>query len=197
MRGEKLQRMSIQRLALEVIFLVIALFIALAIDEAWEDHENSEAANLALSRILLELDGNKSLISEANERHGLEVVRIQPVIDLLNMQKPIPEDFDAEVSFQISIVRNTAWESAQLTDVLRYLPYEKVQELAAVYSLQELYRNQTMKIFNYQGNVEFIDADAEVQLQSAFQGLLKLYAIEQALQGAYAQFQMLASSYSE
>ena len=192
MRGQKLQRMSIQRLALEIIFLVIALFIALAIDEAWEDHENSEAADLALSRILLELDGNKSLINEANEWHGLEVVRLQPVIDLLNMQKPIPEDFAVEVGFQISIMRDTAWESAQLTDVLRYLPYEKIQQFAAVYSLQELYQNQTMQAFNYQGNVEFIEADDEVQLQSAFQGLLKITAIEQALQGAYTH--LLASS---
>ncbi len=189
--------MSIQRLALEAIFLVMAVFLALAVDEAWEDHENSEAANLALSRILLELDGNKSLISEANEQHGLELTRVQPVIDLLNMQKSIPEDFDIEVGFQISIMRNTAWESAQLTDVLRYLPYEKVQKLAAVYSLQELYRNQTMQIFNYQGNVEFIDADTEVQLQSAFQGLLKINAIEQALGKAYAQFHSLTSSYSK
>ena len=34
-------------------------------DEAWEDYENNEAANLALSRILLELEGNENLISEA------------------------------------------------------------------------------------------------------------------------------------
>ena len=186
MLGQRLQRTSIQRLALEVIFLVIAVFFALTVDEAWEDHENSQAANLALSRILLELEGNEDLISEANAQHGLELARIQPVIDLLNMQKPIPEDFNIDVGFQISIMRNTAWESAQITDVLRYLPYQKVQKLAAVYSLQELYRNQTMQIFNYQGSVVFIGASTEVQLQSAFQRLLNIYAIEQALQEAYA-----------
>ncbi len=124
--------------------------------------------------------------SEANAQHGLELARIQPVIDLLNMQKPIPEDFDIDVNFQISITRNTAWESAQITDVLRYLPYEKVQKLAAVYSLQDLYRNQTMQIFNYQGNVAVIAATTEVQLRSASQRLLNIYAIEQALQKAYA-----------
>ncbi len=32
----------------------------------WEDYENNEAANLALSRIRLELEGNEKLISEAN-----------------------------------------------------------------------------------------------------------------------------------
>ena len=186
MLGQRLQRTSIKRLALEVVFLVIAVFFALTVDEAWEDYENSEAANLALSRILLELEGNENLISEANAQHGLELARVQPVIDLLNMQKPIPEGFDIDVGFQISIMRNTAWESAQITDVLRYLPYQKVQKLAAVYSLQELYRNQTMQIFNYQGSVEFIGASTEVQLQSAFQRLLNIYAIEQALQEAYA-----------
>ena len=186
MLGQRLQGTSIKRLALEAIFLVIAVFFALTVDEAWEDYENSEAANLALSRILLELEGNEKLISEANAQHGLELTRIQPVIDLLNTQKSIPENFDIDVGFQISIMRNTAWESAQITDVLRHLPYQKVQKLAAVYSLQELYRNQTMQIFNYQGSVEFIGASTEVQLQSAFQRLLNIYAIEQALQEAYA-----------
>ena len=186
MLGQRLQGTSIKRLALEAVFLVIAVLFALTVDEAWEDYENSEAANLALSRILLELEGNENLISEANAQHGLELARVQPVIDLLNMQKPIPEDFDIDVNFQISITRNTAWESAQITDVLRYLPYEKVQKLAAVYSLQELYRNQTMQIFNYQGNVAVIAATTEVQLRSAFQRLVNIYAIEQALQDAYA-----------
>ena len=106
----------------------------------------------------LALEGNEDLISEANAQHGLELARVQPVIDLLNMQKPIPEGFDIDVGFQVSIMRNTAWESAQITDVLRYLPYQKVQKLAAVYSLQELYRNQAMQIFNYQGSVVFIGA---------------------------------------
>jgi hypothetical protein len=186
MLGQRPQKTSIKRLALEAVFLVIAVFFALTVDEAWEDYENSEAANLALSRILLELEGNENLISEANAQHGLELARIQPVIDLLNMQKPIPEDFDTNVGFQISIMRNTAWESAQITDVLRHLPYQRVQKLAAVYSLQELYRNQTMQIFNYQGSVVFMGASPEVQLQSAFQRLLNTYAIEQALQAAYA-----------
>ena len=197
MRGQQFQKMSIRRLVLEVIFLTIAVFFALAVDEGWEDYENSEAANLALSRVLLELEGNEVLISEANEQHGLELARFQPVVELLNTQKPIPEGFDAAVNFQISIMRNTAWESAQLTDVLRYLPYEKVQKFAAVYSLQELYQNQTMQIFNYQGSVEFIGANADVQLQSAFQRLLKIYAIEQALQTAYAQFHALGNSDSK
>ena len=158
MLGQRLQETSIKRLALEAIFLVIAVFFALTVDEAWEDYENSELANMALSRIHQELEGNENLISEANAQHGLELARIQPVIDLLNMQKPIPEDFDIDVGFQISIMRNTAWESAQITDVLRHLPYQKVQKLAAVYSLQELYRNQTMQIFSYQGSVAFIGA---------------------------------------
>ncbi|RLA40006.1 MAG: hypothetical protein DRR06_18145 [Gammaproteobacteria bacterium] len=197
MRGQQFQKMSIRRLVLEVIFLTIAVFFALAVDEGWEDYENSEAANLALSRVLLELEGNEVLISEANEQHGLELARFQPVVELLNTQKSIPEGFDAAVNFQISIMRNTAWESAQLTDVLRYLPYEKVQKFAAVYSLQELYQNQTMQIFNYQGSVEFIGANADVQLQSAFQRLLKIYAIEQALQTAYAQFHALGNSDSK
>jgi len=186
MLGQRPQKTSIKRLALEAVFLVIAVFFALTVDEAWEDYENSEAANLALSRILLELEGNENLISEANAQHGLELTRIQPVIDLLNTQKSIPENFDIDVGFQISIMRNTAWESAQITDVLRHLPYQKVQKLAAVYSLQELYRNQTMQIFNYQGSVAFIGASTEVQLQSAFQRLRNIYAIEQALQEAYA-----------
>ena len=65
MLGQRLQNTSIKRLALEAVFLVIAVLFALAADEAWEDYENSEAANLALSRILLELEGNENLISEA------------------------------------------------------------------------------------------------------------------------------------
>ena len=65
MLEQRLQSTSIKRLALEAIFLVIAVLFALTVDEAWEDYENSEAANLALSRILLELEGNENLISEA------------------------------------------------------------------------------------------------------------------------------------
>jgi len=182
------EHLSIKRLALEVIFLVIAVFVALAVDEAWEDHENIESADLALSRIFQELEWNHDLIAQENERHGIELSRIQPLVDRLDTQASFPEDFDPDLAFQISILRDTAWRSAQLTDVLRYLPYEQVQKLAAVYSLQELYRNQSTQIFNYQGNVEFIGAGPEIQLRSAFQGLVKIYAIEEALLSAYSQF---------
>ena len=179
--------MSIKRLAIEVVFLVVALFLALAVDEAWEDHENGVAANLALTRIHQELDGNRQLIKEENEQHKLELQRIQPVIVQLDSQSSIPEDFDPNLNLQISILRDTAWRSAQLTDVLKYLPYEQIQSLASVYSLQELYQSQMSQVFNYQGNVEFIQAEPEVQLRSAFQSLLKTYVIEQALLDAYGQ----------
>ena len=58
-------------------------------------------------------------------------------------------------------------------------------------------KNQTAQIFNYQGNVEFLGAAVEVQLQSVFQGMAKMYLIEQSLLSAYDEFDSLASTSSD
>lgn len=178
---------SIQRIAGEAFFLILAVLFALAVDEAWEDHEYNEAAVHALSRIHQELDKNSKLIQDENEQHKLELERIQSLIGQINSEISLPADFDTSVKIHISILRDTAWRSAQFADVLKYVPYEQIQSVTAAYSLQELYINQTSKAFNFQGDVNFIQAVPAVQLRSSFEILSKLYAIEHALLSAYGQ----------
>lgn len=187
MRSTSDPLISIQRIGGEAFFLILAVLFALAVDEAWEDHENNEAAVQALSRIHQELDKNSKLIREENEQHKLELERVQPLIGQINSESSLPEDFDTSVKIHISILRDTAWRSAQFADVLKYVPYEQIESVTAVYSLQELYMKQTSEVFNFQGDVNFIQAAPAVQLRSSFEILSKLYAIEQALLSAYGQ----------
>ena len=185
---------SARRVALEIVFLVGAVFVALAVDEAWEDYENGQRAQEALARIYAELAENHDLIETQHERHGAELARVSPVIELLDEGGEPPEGFDRNVTVHVSILRDTAWRTAQLADVLRYLPPEEVQAVAGFYALQDVYRTQMLGVFDYQGNVAFITAEPDVQLLSTVQSLQKAYGIEQSLLDAYIQVEAARST---
>lgn len=196
MQGTSGSQISVRRVGIEAFFLILAVLFALAVDEAWEDHENSEAAAQALSRIHRELDKNRKLIRSENDQHKLELERLQPLIAQLDAGRSFPDDFDANVQIQLSILRDTAWRSAQFADVLKYLPSEEIERVTSAYSLQEVYKEQTTQVFNFQSDIKFIEATSAVQLRSSFQILSKLYAIETTLLSAYEHIQAPAETES-
>jgi hypothetical protein len=187
MRSTSAPLMSFQRIGIEAFLLVLAVFFALAVDEAWQDHENSETAKKALSRIHQELGKNSKRIRSESEQHRLELERIQPLIERLDAGEPAPDDLDPDVRISISVLRDTAWRSAQFSDALKYLPYEKIEPVTAAYSVQQLYQYQSSQAFAIQGNVSFIEATPAVQLRSSFEVLRQLYVIEQTLLSVYEQ----------
>jgi hypothetical protein len=197
MRSSRAPLMSFQRIGIEAFFLVLAVFFALAVDEAWQDHENSKAAKKALSRIHQELGKNSKLIRSESEQHKLELERIQPLIERLDSEYPAPDDLDTNVRISVSILRDTAWRSAQFSDALKYLPYEKIEPVTTAYSLQQLYQIQSSQAFIIQGNVSFIEATPAVQLRSSFEVLRQLYAIEQSLLSVYEQIPMQTESVTQ
>ena len=187
----------VKKLAIEVVFLVAAVFFALAVDEAWEDYENRELSKVALSRIYQELFINRKQIINGSAHHKLLIERLQPAIDQLLSGNSLPDDIDYNFESKIAVMRDTAWRSAQLADVLKYIPYDQIEELRTAYGVQELYQAQASRVIGIQTEVEFIKSDASVQFRALFKNILQTHSMEKALLSAYTKIELDAEDAEE
>jgi hypothetical protein len=128
-----LLRQKVPQLALEAASVVFAVLVALAVDEWREDRQNRELAERALVAVVAEIEGNRDeLMSSLEANRALADVVTEAAGDSV-----LPDDFN--VNYEYSLLSTAAWETAQVSRATQFLPLERVQRLARLYNLQELF----------------------------------------------------------
>ena len=124
----------------EVISIVAAVLIALAVDEWWEDRENVEMAETALTAVVEEVRSNRLRLVGAQESIDVVLSELQQAEALLeNDQTPAGLGID----YSVALLSTAAWQTAQVTRAVHYLEWETVASIASVYDLQAFFlRNQ-------------------------------------------------------
>lgn len=124
----------------EIISIVAAVLIALAVDEWWEDRENVEMAQIALAAVVEEVRSNRLRLAGAQEQINSVLEELQQAVTLLqNDETPT----DLGVDYSVALLSSAAWQTAQVTRAVHYLEWETVAAVASVYDLQNFFlRNQ-------------------------------------------------------
>lgn len=124
----------------EVISIVAAVLIALAVDEWWEDRENVEMAETALAAVVEEVRSNRLRLVGAQEAIDVVLRELQQAEALLENDQT-PEGLG--IDYSVALLSTAAWQTAQVTRAVHYLEWETVASIASVYDLQAFFlRNQ-------------------------------------------------------
>jgi hypothetical protein len=147
----QIDRRSVARMGFEAFLIVFSVLLALFLDDAWSRHVEEAATREQLASIRQELEANQAILSEWLERHAAMAAN---VADLRENPPDEPLIVDGRLDFERvfgrslaeSMVRDTAWETAKTTGLVRHVDLECVNLLTDLYGLQSAVREQLWKI---------------------------------------------------
>ena len=123
--------------AIEAASIVLAVLLALAVDEWRENRSQQQQAYAALMNISIELKDNQKVLKliHANNIETVKAMAENPA----SAGEP---GQDEERNFIPGLqLRETAWETMLSTGVSGNVDYETILELSATYSLQRVYKD--------------------------------------------------------
>lgn len=141
---------TIPRLLLEVVSVVFAVLVALAVDEWNEEREIRERASRARTSVIAELEGNReelragTVSSRAMADSALTIlshIRGGEEITGVGVQGSLPDFSDA------------AWETARVTGIVAYMDYDWVLQTARVYETQAITQELQRDLLSFFGTL--------------------------------------------
>lgn len=142
--------------ALSVIFAVL---VALAVDQAWEERENRALGRRGLDGIVAEMTRNLDRLEEGRPRIDSILAGIDSVTRILEADNDL-EDIEVEVDYPVALLSSAAWQTAQVTRAVHFVPIDVVTRIAGVYDLQAFFmRNQELLTDQIAGTMATPDMD--------------------------------------
>lgn len=165
------------KILLEVPAIVVAVFLALAVNNCNEEYRNQVAAEQTMQFVIKEIQENKAALENNISDNETVMKALQATMDTIKGIDDISEsDIDVELGYEQTFLVRAAWEMAQLTGATQEFAPEVVQELSIIYDLQNMYLKQGDRFFEQVTKVDFHKAvkdHPKAQLQATLT-LLKL-----------------------
>jgi len=126
----------------EIAAVIVAILLALAINEWWEDHERETRKGELLDKLYIELNENLTRLKTSHEHHSNH-------LEFIRTETQAPEnltDADYERIFnemyrqgimRPALLTDANWEIAKLTDLISYIELEQLSALIKVFALFE------------------------------------------------------------
>lgn len=146
----KIKVKELKRLLIESALIVFSVLFALFINRLAENQKTQQQKQIALERIVQEMQKNRVMIDSAENLHREVLVRRQQAAanerDSLRSTLARRGYFDREVlgillgrrTFLPEIPKNTSWNAALTTGIIAEFDYEVVAALTEVYDFQKL-----------------------------------------------------------
>ncbi len=177
--------------------MTVGLFIALSLEGLIEYVHHKELVHHARETIREELKSNDDAVAFNISQIDPNLGRVKSNIAALQKIEVDPDSSPAmSYDWHFATLSDTAWRTARDTGALAYMPYEEVQNFAAVYRLQDQISADLVTVFKREseslGPVIAIDKERDVakgDLQFAIHenavATVELYNLKQLLQGLH------------
>ena len=131
---------------LESFFIVVALLLALALDQWRDEQKGLELAKNAKTAIYAELTDNKKKLEDKRIAHE----KILETINLYIQQAEAKPSNANELEFEYTMVliSNSAWNSAKMTQVVQSFSFKEITNFSQMYQMQDLYLTNQDKIID-------------------------------------------------
>lgn len=180
------KKITISNILIEVFSVVLAVLLALGVNEWRTTKSNENLGSEAFKKIVKEVKKNKDKVDNLLQNHKGILADIDSVIARLKRK-------NNDLSFGQIIFEtpsSTAWEAAKLTSAINYLDYEKVEKITSVYATQKTYSDVSDRVF---GELVFFvpNKDREVMKNQMYKQKVYLYnfiSIEEQLIEDYKNF---------
>jgi hypothetical protein len=174
-------------LAVEAVSVVFAVLLALAINEWRQGREEARVAADALARLRTEIQQNHDNLAGVLDQQEEALDGLGTAIDDLQAGRRPQGGF--AFNFQTEQVRNAAWETALLTQAVRFIDYEEVSRAADVYELQELVNAGVQRVLDRMSALGAGDDEQLVRdLQLVRGAATQLLSLERQLVERYERF---------
>ncbi len=130
-----LTQRSLKALAIEMLSIVAAVLIALAVSEWNKNRNHQQNVKAAMVKITSEMGKNIKLLETVHANN-------QKIVD---MQKD-GDTRKAGVFRPALQILDTAWKTAMSTGTAEHMTYDQLYTLSEVYALQGLYRSYTNQL---------------------------------------------------
>ena len=128
------RRAVLSKALLEMVFVALGVFLAMAADQWREDRQHQEQARAALQRFKAEIEANKSAVEKVADYH----VRMRrDIAAYLNPATRAATKLRVEGVMPV-MFEHTAWDLALATQALADIDAALAYELTRVYGLQQL-----------------------------------------------------------
>ncbi|MCF7922843.1 MAG: hypothetical protein K9M55_09090 [Candidatus Marinimicrobia bacterium] len=126
-----IKKTNFGKYAYEMISIILGVLVALGVDQWNEDRENNQRVEIAISNVQKELFSNNDILNILHPRN-------QKVLEII---KEHTED-DTTLSFVPGLqLQETAWGMMQNSGISAYIEYDKLFEIAQIYSIQKIYKD--------------------------------------------------------
>lgn len=146
MAADEKQTSSLKSMAVnagrEISAVIVAILLALAINEWWEDHEREQRKAELLDRLYIEMAENLERLKTAHEHHSghLEFIRAETAGAENLTDEDYRNIFNAMYRKGImrpALLTDANWEIAKLTNLISYIELEQLSALIKVFALFE------------------------------------------------------------
>jgi len=175
------KKIRFSKLLFEFISVSFAVLLALFVNQWREDRNNNKLAEQAVQNIKEEFIENKEMMSELIPNHKLLLSQLNEFSEIEGNETSIKKSIE---TLDITLINSSAWEMAKVTNVVFYINFDDVNNLAKVYNLQSYYES-IVKQYILSNAIKYQKNDAVNQLENTKQFLNTIILLEEDLQKYY------------
>jgi hypothetical protein len=135
-RVSKKFRSRLPDILFEIGSVVLAVLLALAVNEWRQNRQNKNLAKYARRSIVAELQSNQSELRGSLDNNRLVIARFRGQID--SVEKGILHGI-AGTGINVAQLTSSAWKTAQAAQALRYMDFDWLLSASRMYDMQELF----------------------------------------------------------
>ena len=143
------------KVILEIPAVIIAVFLALAVNNCNQERQLEKAAKKTLEAILLEVESNKSSLANNIKDNKQNEEAILLMKDSMELNINGKWEANLQLGYEQTFLSTAAWEMAQITGATQQFDAAMVQQLSLIYDLQEMYIEQGDHFFKQMASVDF------------------------------------------
>ncbi|MCB9295280.1 MAG: hypothetical protein H6559_19485 [Lewinellaceae bacterium] len=166
-------RPNLQQTLWEIPAIVLAIFLALAVDNCNENRKEKALAQKALEAIVLEIQGNRAELESNLADNELKRKQMQATRDSL-IALGEGGNVSVSIGYNQILMSNGAWEMAKLSGAIRRFEPRTIQNLSELYHLQDMYINLGNEYFRQLASIGFHQSRAELPRLDASLNLIKM-----------------------
>ncbi|MCH9647003.1 MAG: hypothetical protein K0U98_02125 [Deltaproteobacteria bacterium] len=159
-------KQRLPEILLEIFSVVLAVLVALGVNQWQEDKENAELAELARTKIEAEVRSNIDEVEGAG-------TKIQGLLaELRGTIKEVETGAEGEIglSFPVAVLSSSAWDTSKATQALNYMDFEWVMRVGRVYDLQKIHHQSQTEVLNFISSMDHSEASQPARMLRGFLG---------------------------
>lgn len=154
-----LSKISWSNLMLEVFSVILAILLALWVNQYQQQKEQKENANIQLKRITKEVKRNLNSLYLHNEKNNERLSYSRKLINDLKGKSLDNSERIISLGYSFTQLENTEWEVAKLTGTIAQMEADTISVLSQIYLAQKLYGNHWAEFIKQfaSGNIDIQD----------------------------------------